>query len=60
MICVPIFWKRFMMRSRASSSDSSSQRNSTYSGAMPHAPTIHAARSVAAWTSPPTPVEFSP
>ncbi len=59
-ICVPMRWKRFMTRSRASSSDSSSQRSSTNSGAIPQAPTIQAARSVAACTSPPTPVEFSP
>ena len=59
-ICDPIFWKRFITRSRASSSDSSSQRSSTYSGPIPQAPTIQAARSVAARTSPPTPVEFSP
>ncbi len=33
-ICVPIRWKRFITRSRASSSDSSSQRSSTNSGAI--------------------------
>ncbi len=63
MICVPICSKRFMIFSRAASSSSAVSKRpsrSTRSGAIAHDPTIHAARAVALWTSPPTPVEFSP
>jgi len=55
--------KRFMMRSRVSSSLSSANLcpfRSIGAGAMPDAPTIQAARWVADWRSPPTPTEFSP
>ena len=61
MICVPILSKRFITRSRACSSLSSSIGvTSIGSGPIAAAPTISAACAVALWTSPPTPLEFSP
>ena len=61
MIWIPISSKRFMIFSRASRASSSSAPpfSSMCSGPIAEAPTMKAARAVALWTSPPTPVEFS-
>jgi hypothetical protein len=68
MIWSPICSKRFMISSRFVSAafvilvtfPLLRPLSSGASGAIPQAPTIHAARPVALWTSPPTPVEFWP
>ena len=62
MICVPICWKRLidLLAGLVPVASRSGSSRSTRSGAIAQEPTIHAARAVALWTSPPTPVEFSP
>ena len=65
MIWSPIRWYFWAISSRTSSSvlpfsGLKPSVNRIRSGAIAQAPTIQADRAVALWTSPPTPVEFSP